>query len=79
MVFLLWFLLILLGSETDQSDILMTSPLAMHDLIVLNLTVLCKLVVSLQMQNRKATDKINEISTYLITLLLQSSAFAFCN
>ena len=26
------------------------------------LTVLCKLVVSLQMQNRKTTDKINEIS-----------------
>ena len=25
-------------------------------------TVLCKLVVSLQMQNRKTTDKINEIS-----------------
>ena len=28
----------------------------------LSFTVLCKLVVSLQMQNRKTTDKINEIS-----------------
>ena len=40
----------------------------------LELTVLCKLVVSLQMQNRKTTDKINEIS-----IVPKSSAFAFCN
>ena len=31
-------------------------------LFCMRLTVLCKLVVSLQMQNRKTTDKINEIS-----------------
>ena len=38
------------------------------------LTVLCKLVVGLQMQNRKTTDKLNQqlalFQTYLITLLL---------
>ena len=33
-----------------------------RDLTVSGATVLCKLVVSLQMQNRKTTDKINEIS-----------------
>ena len=43
---------------------LFMSGLFMHEQFGLQIlyTVLCKLVVSLQMQNRKTTDKINEIS-----------------
>ena len=38
------------------------STLHMDNQLAKHCTVLCKLVVSLQMQNRKTTDKINEIS-----------------
>ena len=41
--------------------------------------VFCKLVVSLQMQNRKATDKINQQCSSKPLMLPESSTFAFCN
>ena len=47
-------------------------------------TVLCRLVVSLQMQKRKTTDKISivpNLPNYSIVVFSwpESSAFAFCN